>query len=84
MNTDIWPLHYRTRAAELMHDHFPDGYVIEHEGEAVVGQNVETNEEHIEGEVYSKGPFSISTGVTQTTQTTTDDKEWHIHYRSRQ
>ena len=37
-NYNSWPLKYRESAEELMAEHFPAGYVIDHEEEYVVGQ----------------------------------------------
>src|SRR5438132_6773635 len=40
-NTNYWPACYRSAADELMRRKCPDGYVVDHEGEAAVGQSVQ-------------------------------------------
>lgn len=53
------------KAHELMQQHFPEGYVIDREGEEIVG--VETR--------VSKPSETMESAVTK------DKTEWRIHYR---
>lgn len=80
-NTDIWPMRFRTKAERIMREHFPEGYVIEHEEETVVGQTVDTETEGVSAPVLRKGPFEINLGASQTTETISDETEWRIYYR---
>ncbi|PHS00486.1 MAG: hypothetical protein COA78_23840 [Blastopirellula sp.] len=80
-NTNAWPFRYRDKAHEMMSSHFPDGYEIFQESEAVTGVVVETDEEVVERDLITKGPYSVSTVSANVTTTTTDKTEWHIHYR---
>ena len=60
-----WPFRHRDSAHELMSEHFPAGYVIEREEEAVVGQTTNTDKTAFGGK----------------RSTTRDDTEWRIYYR---
>ena len=64
-----------------MASHFPEGYEVVREEEAVTGEIVDTEEDFVKGDLWKKGPFSISSGTSHATTTTTQQKEWHIHYR---
>ncbi len=68
MNTNIWPFAYRDEAHKMMIEHFPEGYIVEQEREAVVGQTTQFDEV-VDG-------FGVAT--------TNHDREWQIHYRSKQ
>ena len=81
-NSDSWPSHHRQKAEELMRQQFPDGYVIELEEEAVVGQQTSFNEDSDGGSV-KLGKFEIGSGKRSGTQTTVNQAEWRIHYRRR-
>lgn len=80
-DTNSWPMHHREKAEELMAAHFPDGYVIEHEEEAVIGKNTQIDTDGTDGIIHASRHVSIGTGTTNTTVTTTDKTEWRIHYR---
>ena len=82
-DSNAWPFRYREKAEELMAQHFPEGYVIEHEEEAVVGQTTHIDTDESDGVVHASRHVSIGTGTTNTTVTTTDATEWRIHYRRR-
>lgn len=80
-STNGWPFRYRDKAKELMQEHFPNGYVVEHEEETVIGQTVHVNTEHTEGVVQVCGPVDVHTGTEASTVTTSDNTEWRIYYR---
>ena len=82
-NTNVWPLRFRDKAEKIMTEHFPEGYVIDHEEETVVGQTENIETESVGATVFEKGPFSIDTGSAQTVRTTSDETEWRIYYRRR-
>ena len=78
----VWPFDYRNQAEGMMGSHFPEGYVVEREEETVVGQTVDTQQDHTTNQLFpALWPFNIETGTTQTTQTTSDNTEWRIYYR---
>ncbi len=80
MNSNSWPSHHRERAEKLMSEHFPAGYYIEREEEAVVGQNT-TFKEDSDGGTVKLGKFEIGKGNRSGTETTTNQTEWRIYYR---
>ena len=82
-NHNKWPSHYRSKAERLMAEHFPEGYVIEHEEEMVVGQVTHYDENHSHDVAVLGGAVSLGTGATQGTATTTDATEYRIYYRRR-
>lgn len=63
-----------------MTQHFPEGYVIEREEEAVVGQKTDFQEDRDGGSV-KLGKFEIGSGQSSGTSTTINQTEWRIHYR---
>lgn len=73
-NTSKWPHYHRRKAEELMRQQFPEGYLVESEGEEVVGYDTHQNGS---AHVQVAGPLSISMGDATTTQRT----EWRIKYR---
>ena len=81
-NSNSWPSHHRDKAEALMREQFPNGYVIELEEEAVVGQQTDFKEDRDGGSV-KLGKFEIGTGKRSGTQTTVNQNEWRIHYRRR-
>jgi len=83
MDTNVWPFQFRQKAEKLMQDHFPNGYVIENEGEAVVGQTIESETEEVDGPNYRKGNWSLGFGSSKTTSTINDQTEWRILYRAK-
>ena len=82
-NSNMWPFRMRDKAEKIMLEHFPEGYVIEHEEEVVVGETVQVDSETTTNSLETKGPFSIEAGTTRTSATTSPDTEWRIHYRRR-
>ncbi len=65
-SSNSWPFRMRDKAEELMSQHFPEGYVVESEGEAVIGETTDIEK----------------TGFGGKRATTTDRTEWRIQYRS--
>lgn len=82
-DTNSWPFHHREKAEELMASHFPDGYVIEHEEEAVIGKNTHIDTDGTDSVIHASRHVSVGVGAAQTTVTTTDKTEWRIHYRKK-
>lgn len=82
-NTDMWPFRYRSKAEALLAQQCPEGYVIELEEEYVTGQTTRIQEDHQENEHQVSKRVSLSTGSSSTTATTSDQKEWRIHYRKK-
>jgi hypothetical protein len=74
-NTDEWPTHYRAKAEELMRKQCPEGYVIDHEEEAVIGQTT-TNRQQTD--TSSVGSVIVGNKVQQTESH--DLREWRITF----
>lgn len=82
-NTNHWPSRNREKADSLMLEHFPSGYVVEHEEEFVIGQTTQFNEDRA-GDVGLLGNrVVLSTGTRSGSATTTDQTEYRIYYRRR-
>jgi len=63
--SNAWPFRMRNKAEALMSQHFPEGYVVVSEGEAVIGETTDVDKTAFGGK----------------RATTTDKTEWRIHYR---
>ncbi len=83
-NTDMWPFRYRSKAEALLAQQCPEGYVIELEEEYVTGQSTNVQEDRREDEHQISKRASFTVGSTSTNTTTTDVKEWRIHYRKKE
>jgi hypothetical protein len=79
-NSDDWPTHYRKSAEELMARQCPQGYVVESEGEVVVGQHTT---DHVTGNNNSAASLLFGIGSEQHSVQTHDIKEWQIRYRTK-
>jgi hypothetical protein len=83
-NTNDWPTYNRTHAEELMHQKFPQGFVIDHEGEVVTGttQHTNTNTETKGDQLLAA--LKVSPIEQQTHQTTSFENktEWRIWVRA--
>lgn len=79
-NTDMWPTHYRKSAEEIMAKKFPQGYVIEGEGEVVVGQRVT---DHVTGNNNSAASTLFGINSENHDTQTHDIKEWQIRFRAK-
>jgi hypothetical protein len=80
-NTNRWPSRNREKADSLMKEHFPSGYIVEHEEEFVVGQTTQYDEDR-SGDVGLLGNrVVLSTGSRSGRATTTDQTEYRIYYR---
>ena len=84
-NGNSWPGYYRDKADKLMADHFPEGYVIEREEEAVIGQhtNYSQNNNGVILPVGKKPTIGLAVGGTSGTATTTNQTEYRLFYRRR-
>jgi hypothetical protein len=83
-NTNSWPSYHRKRADELMLKHFPDGYEIVREEEAVVGQVTTNNVQSNTQQKPTGNPFLQEEQTTTSTTTATSDRtEYRIYYRPR-
>jgi hypothetical protein len=58
-NTDRWPGRYRTRAEELMREHFPEGHEIVRAEEVVEGSRVLTTEGTNTAELAPQVPIDL-------------------------
>lgn len=76
-----WPFYHRADAEALMSQHFPEGYVVEAEQEAVVGTT--TDVQHpVRNASVDVGEVTLDLGGF-TTATSRNETEWHIQYRRR-
>ena len=82
-NTDMWPFRYRSKAEALLAQKCPEGYIIELEEEFVTGQTTNVQENHRQDERQISKRASFTVDSTNTTATTSDVKEWRIHYRKK-
>lgn len=82
-NTDIWPFRYRSKAEAMIAQQCPKGYVIELEEEYVTGQQTHVEEEHRDNTQQLSKRASLSVETSNSTATTSDVKEWRIHYRKK-
>ena len=82
-NTSSWPFYHRTKAEELMAEHFPAGYEVVREEETVVGQTTSFNEQHNDRHVEVHDGVEIGTASSTSSATTTDETEYRIFYRRR-
>ena len=82
-NTNSWPTRNWDHATELMSQHFPEGFEIEHEEEVVIGQTTSYGE-NLQNDVAQVAKnVTVHSGTTSGTATTTDKTEYRIHYRRR-
>jgi hypothetical protein len=82
-NSNQWPSRHRQTAENLMGQHFPAGYVVEHEEEFVIGQTTHFDEDR-SGDIGLLGNyFTLSTGSRRGHATTIDRTEYRIYYRRR-
>lgn len=79
-NSNRYP-NYRDQANELMIEHFPDGYLIEHEEEVVVGQTTHYREDEREEIVHASNEKSAAARSANGSETTVPKTEYRIHYR---
>lgn len=81
-NSNAWPSYNRKHAEELMAQHYPEGYEIIREEEAVTGQITNNNTQTNTQQKPSLFPFAgEEQTTTNTTTSTTDRTEWRIFYR---
>ena len=82
-NNDLWPFHFRSKAESLIAKQCPEGYVIEDEEEVVVGQTTTVHQDQASNTNQITKHASFTTGASTTTASTSDQKEWRIHYRKK-
>lgn len=84
-NSNSWPSYNRKKAEKLMQEHFPEGYVIDREEEAVIGQttNFSENSNGSLIPVGKKPTIGIGVGSTSGTATTTNATEYRLFYHRR-
>jgi hypothetical protein len=75
---DHWPTYNRKAAEELMQQKCPQGYVIEHEQEAAIGQ---TTREDTAGNNASLSSQLFGVGAQSRTTETHPINEWQITFR---
>ncbi len=81
-NTNAWPWKHRDDAEKLMQQHFPAGFHIDREAEAVVGKTT-TSGEDTDGQkvLLAGGLVTLDNGQRRSISTTTDVTEYRIEYR---
>jgi hypothetical protein len=84
-NSNSWPYYHRKQAEKLMAEHFPEGYEVEVEEEAVIGQRTDYSENGsgVGAPVRIGRGFAVGVGVGNRTgtATTTNKTEWRLRYR---
>ncbi len=82
-NSNAWPNRNFNRAEELMAKQCPQGYVIERQGETVIGQVAHTNTETQQHKVPVLTALGLAPPKLESQQTTSyeDQKEWRIWFR---
>lgn len=84
-NSNSWPSYNRKNAEKLMQEHFPEGYVVDREEEAVVGQTTNFSE-NSNGSIIPVGKkpmIGIGIGSTSGTATTVNATEYRLYYHRR-
>src|SRR5262245_48825273 len=82
-NSDVWPTYNRSNALKLIEQHVGPDYEVVEEGEVVTGQST-VNTQNTNREATANKKFPYLTGERETTtatSTTSDLKEYRIHYR---
>lgn len=79
-NSNDWPSYNRKNAEELLHQKFPQGYVIDHEEEVVTGTTTHSTESTEKKGDPTLAALKLSTVEESTHHTTytTEKKEWRI------
>jgi hypothetical protein len=82
-NSNSWPSRNRRQAEKLMAERCPQGYVIDHESEVVVGQITKTDVKTDQHGTPILTPLGLAPVQTDTHQATRyiDQKEWRIWFR---
>lgn len=78
-NSSKWPYYHRADAEERMHEHMPEGYVVEREEEVVVGQTTKYKEGH-PGTKINLLLVSFGLGGTRGKSTVSDETEYRLYY----
>jgi hypothetical protein len=87
-NSDYWPTHYRSKAEQMMASKCPQGYVIEHEEEVVVGQtttaraSTDSQTQDVPGR-KRRSDLQLTTTETTHTAVTQDVTEYRIAFRAK-
>lgn len=86
-NSNSWPYYNRDQAQKLMSQHFPEGYEVDIEEEAVIGQKTDYSENGTGAGVPIRLGRGVGLGVgignKTGTATTTNKTEWRLRYRRR-
>ena len=86
-NSNSWPYYNRDQAEKLMAQHFPEGYEVDVEEEAVIGQKTDYSENGSGAGVPIRLGRGVGLGVgignKTGTATTTNKTEWRLRYRRR-
>ena len=84
-NSNSWPYYNRDQAEKLMTKHFPEGYEVDVEEEAVIGQKTDYSENGAGGVAPVRIGRGMNIGVgignKSGTATTTNKTEWRLRYR---
>lgn len=84
-NSNSWPYYNRDQAEKLMTQHFPEGYEVDVEEEAVIGQKTDYSENGSGAGVPIRIGRNMGIGVgignKTGTATTTNKTEWRFRYR---
>jgi len=84
-NTNSCRSYNHRKAEELIRERCPQGYEIEREGEAVVGQTqyVQTNTQTTGDPLLAALRIAPVEKVSKETKSVQDQTEWRIYYRSK-
>ena len=82
-NTNAWPTRNWDHATELMSQHFPEGFEIEHEEEVVIEETTSYGENVKKDIAQVSENTTVHSGTTSGSATITDKTEYRIHYRRR-
>ncbi len=84
-DSNSWPYYNRDQAKKLMTEHFPEGYEVEKEEEAVIGQKTDYSENGAGGiapvRIGRGMNIGVGIGNKSGTATTTNKTEWRLRYR---
>jgi hypothetical protein len=84
-DSNSWPFYNRDQAKKLMAEHFPEGYEVEKEEEAVIGQKTDYSENGTGAGVPIRLGRGVGLGVgignKSGTATTVNKTEWRFKYR---
>lgn len=83
-NTNTWPFRYRDKAAEMMAQHFPEGYEVVREEEVKVGEYTTVDRDHDTRHLSDEeSPFQVDLHSESTRVSSGNLTEYQITYQRR-